>query len=124
MTARVEVAAAPRGVSRGTPAPSPDGVCTPYAGLTPDRVLDALESVGLRGDGRLLALNSYENRVYLVHLEERPPVVAKFYRAGRWSDAQVLEEHAFVASLAEREIPVVSALALAGGRGAPAAAPR
>ena len=76
----------------------------PYADLTPDRVLDALESVGLRGDGRLLALNSYENRVYQVGIEDAPPVVAKFYRPGRWTDAQILEEHAFVAELAEREI--------------------
>jgi Ser/Thr protein kinase RdoA (MazF antagonist) len=88
---------------------------TPYQGLTPDRVLDTLESVGLRGDGRLLALNSYENRVYLAYLDDGPPVVAKFYRPGRWTDAQILEEHAFVAALAEREIPVVAALALAGG---------
>jgi Ser/Thr protein kinase RdoA (MazF antagonist) len=86
----------------------------PYAALTPDQVLDALESVGLRGDGRLLALNSYENRVYQVYLEDRPPVVVKFYRPGRWSDAQIGEEHAFVAALEEREIPVVGALAGAG----------
>jgi Ser/Thr protein kinase RdoA (MazF antagonist) len=88
----------------------------PYADLTPDRVLDALDGVGLRGDGRLLALNSYENRVYQVYLEDDAPVVAKFYRPGRWSDAQIAEEHAFVAALAEREIPVVGPLALAGGR--------
>jgi Ser/Thr protein kinase RdoA (MazF antagonist) len=83
----------------------------PYANLTPDRILDALESVGLRGDGRLLALNSYENRVYLVNLEDAPPVVAKFYRPLRWTDAQILEEHAFVAELAAREIPAVAPLA-------------
>jgi Ser/Thr protein kinase RdoA (MazF antagonist) len=87
----------------------------PYEGLTPDRVLDALEGVGLRGDGRFLALNSYENRVYQVYLEEGPPVVAKFYRPGRWTDAQIQEEHAFVAALAERELPVVGPLPLAGG---------
>ena len=67
----------------------------PYEGLTPDAVLDALESIGLRGDGRLLALNSYENRVYQVSLEDDSYVVAKFYRPERWSDAQILEEHAF-----------------------------
>ncbi len=83
----------------------------PYSRLTPDVVLDALESVGLRGDGRLLGLNSYENRVYQIYIEEAPPVVAKFYRPGRWSDAQILEEHAFVRELAEREIPVVAPLA-------------
>jgi Ser/Thr protein kinase RdoA (MazF antagonist) len=84
----------------------------PYARLGPERMLDALESVGLRGDGRLLALNSYENRVYQVSLEDGRTVVAKFYRPQRWSDAQILEEHAFVAELAQREIPVVAALAL------------
>ncbi len=88
----------------------------PYAGLTPDCVLDALESVGLRGDGRLLALNSYENRVYQIGMEQGPPCVAKFYRPGRWSDAAILEEHAFVQELAEREIPVVAPLPLAGGQ--------
>ena len=83
----------------------------PYANLTPDRILDALESVGLRGDGRLLALNSYENRVYLANLEDASSVVAKFYRPLRWTDAQILEEHAFVAELAAREIPAVAPLA-------------
>jgi Ser/Thr protein kinase RdoA (MazF antagonist) len=83
---------------------------TPYAGLTPDCMLDALESVGLHCDGRLLALNSYENRVYQIGIEEGVPVVAKFYRSGRWSDAQILEEHEFVAELTEREIPVVAPL--------------
>jgi Ser/Thr protein kinase RdoA (MazF antagonist) len=86
----------------------------PYEDLTPDAVLDALESVGLRGDGRLLALNSYENRVYQVSLEDDSHVVAKFYRPHRWSDAQLLEEHAFAAQLVEREIPVVAPLALDG----------
>ena len=84
-----------------------DAITPPYASLTPDTILDALESAGLRGDGRLLALNSYENRVYLVNLEDAPPVVAKFYRPLRWTDAQIMEEHAFVAELAEREIPAV-----------------
>ena len=79
----------------------------PYAGLTPDRVLDALDSVGVRGDGRLLALNSYENRVYQVWRDDAPPVVAKFYRPARWSDDAILEEHAFVAELADDEIPAV-----------------
>jgi Ser/Thr protein kinase RdoA (MazF antagonist) len=87
---------------------------TPYAGLTPDCILDALESIGLRGDGRLLALNSYENRVYQIGIEDGPPLVVKFYRPARWSDAAILEEHAFVRALAEREIPVVAPLAPAG----------
>jgi Ser/Thr protein kinase RdoA (MazF antagonist) len=81
--------------------------------------VDAVESLGIRADGRLLALNSYENRVYQVWLEEPFPeagptsaVVVKFYRPARWSDAQILEEHTFVAELAEREIPVVAPLAI------------
>ena len=86
----------------------------PYASLTPDRILDALDSVGIEGDGRLLGLNSYENRVYLVYCEGAAPIVVKFYRPERWSDAQILEEHAFVAELAEREIPAIAPLALAG----------
>ena len=87
-----------------------------FSALTPDTVLDALDSVGLRGDGRLLALNSYENRVYQVGMEEGPPLVAKFYRPQRWSDAAILEEHGFVHELVEREIPVVPALALTDGK--------
>ncbi len=87
----------------------------PFSMLSPDCVLDALDSVGLSGDGRLLALNSYENRVYQVGIEDAKPLVVKFYRPQRWSDAAILEEHAFVAELVEREIPVVPALALAQG---------
>ena len=86
----------------------------PYAGLTPDTILNALESVGLVCDGRLQGLNSYENRVYQIGIEDAPPVVAKFYRPGRWSDAAILEEHALIAALAAAEIPAVPALALAG----------
>ncbi len=84
----------------------------PYSRLTPDIVLDALDSVGLRGDGRMLGLNSYENRVYQVMMEEGPAVVAKFYRPERWSNEQILEEHGFALELAEREIPVVAPLVL------------
>jgi Ser/Thr protein kinase RdoA (MazF antagonist) len=91
-----------------------NAVAHPYAELTPDHVLDALDSVGLRGDGRLQALGSYENRVYQIGIEDAPSVVAKFYRPARWPDAAILEEHAFVAELAAREIPVVAPLALAG----------
>src|SRR5438045_4428241 len=86
---------------------------TPYAALTPPLVLDALDSVGLRGDGRLLQLNSYENRVFQVFLEDGSVVVPKFYRPGRWTDEQILEEHAFTAELAADEIPVVAPLVLA-----------
>ena len=81
-----------------------------YAELTPDCVLNALEGLGFRCDGRLLALNSYENRVYQVGMEDGAPLVAKFYRPGRWSDAAILEEHAFVRELDVREIPVVAAI--------------
>lgn len=83
-----------------------------YAGLTPDRVIDALAAVGLQPDGRLLQLNSYENRVYQAYRDDGPPVVAKFYRAGRWTDEQILEEHAFAAELAAADVPVVAPLAL------------
>ena len=82
----------------------------PYARLTPDMVLDAVAAAGLHPDGRLLGLNSYENRVYQVWLEDNSAVVAKFYRPGRWSDAQIDEEHAFARELAEREVPVVAPL--------------
>ncbi|HUQ74688.1 MAG TPA: serine/threonine protein kinase [Burkholderiales bacterium] len=80
----------------------------PYSRLTPDAVLDAIDAAGLRPDGRLLSLNSYENRVYQVWLDDGTVVVAKFYRPGRWTDAQIDEEHAFAKELAEREIPVVA----------------
>lgn len=90
----------------------------PYARLTPECVLDALDgvlsTVGLRTDGRMLALNSYENRVYQIGVEDGPPVIAKFYRPNRWSDEAILEEHAFVAELADREIPAVPARSFGG----------
>ncbi len=85
-----------------------------FAGLGPDLVLDALDAIGLHGDGRLLALNSYENRVYQVGMEEGPPLVVKFYRPQRWSDAAILEEHAFVDELKQAEVPVVPALTVTG----------
>ena len=79
----------------------------PFDALTPDTVLDALAGIGLYGDGRLLALNSFENRVYQAHLDSGEAVVLKFYRPGRWNDAQILEEHAFARELAEAEVPAV-----------------
>jgi Ser/Thr protein kinase RdoA (MazF antagonist) len=85
-----------------------------YESLTPDLVLDALDSVGLRGDGRLMALSSYENRVYQIHLESGEVVVAKFYRPQRWSTEQIQEEHSFAAELMAAEIPVVGPLSLQG----------
>ncbi len=78
-----------------------------YSSLDPQQVLYALDAVGLHGDGRVLQLNSYENRVFQVFLEGGDVVVAKFYRPGRWSDAQILEEHAFALELAAAEVPVV-----------------
>jgi Ser/Thr protein kinase RdoA (MazF antagonist) len=66
-----------------------------FQDLKPDDILGALEDLGFRCDGRFLALNSYENRVYQVGIEDDEPVVAKFYRPGRWSDEAILEEHAF-----------------------------
>ncbi len=99
-----------------TPLP-PDTAATdphPYARLTPDHVLDALASVGLYGDGRLMALSSYENRVYQVTLEDGERVVAKFYRPDRWTQAQILEEHAFASELMAAEVPAVGPLVLGG----------
>ena len=88
---------------------APDDVSS-FAGLNPDCVLDAMHSADFQCDGRLLALNSYENRVYQLGMEEGAPLVAKFYRPKRWSDAAILEEHAFVSELSALEIPVVPAL--------------
>jgi Ser/Thr protein kinase RdoA (MazF antagonist) len=101
----------------------PFGVPQGYASLTPQQVLDALDCVGLPGDGRILQLNSYENRVFQLFLEDSLPaaapgaqatsaVVAKFYRPGRWSNAQIIEEHAFALELAAAEVPVVPPLVL------------
>jgi Ser/Thr protein kinase RdoA (MazF antagonist) len=88
----------------------------PYDALTPEIILAAVETYGGRCTGGLLALNSYENRVYRVDTEEAGPRVAKFYRPGRWADAAILEEHAFARVLAEHEIPAVAPLARADGR--------
>lgn len=79
-----------------------------FASLTPDFMLNALDAAGLHGDGRMLQLNSYENRVLQLHLEDGRVAVAKFYRPGRWSDAQILEEHQFALELAEAEVPVAA----------------
>ena len=83
-----------------------------FSNLDPQQVLASLDAVGLRGDGRILQLNSYENRVFQVFLEDGRVVVAKFYRPGRWRDAQIVEEHAFALELAEAEVPVVPPLEL------------
>ena len=81
-----------------------------YQNLTPDDILDAIESIGLRCDGRIFTLNSYENRVYEIGIEGEKPLIAKFYRPERWSNAAILEEHKFTQTLAEYEIPVVAPL--------------
>lgn len=86
----------------------------PYDQLDPDTILAAVESLGFRCDGRLLALNSFENRVYQVGLEDGAPLIAKFYRPERWSDAAILEEQAFCAELVEAELPAVAPLAFDG----------
>ncbi len=91
-----------------------EGRLAPYDGLDPDTILNALDGLGLVTDGRLLALNSFENRVYQVGVDGGGFVVAKFYRPKRWSDQAIREEHAFVAQLADAELPVVAPQAFAG----------
>ncbi len=97
-----------------SPSAAPSIEQTPFAGLTPDAVIGAAEALGLEPDGRQFALNSYENRVYRLGRIEAAAVVLKFYRAGRWSDRQILEEHEFALELAEQEIPVAAPLRLGG----------
>jgi Ser/Thr protein kinase RdoA (MazF antagonist) len=87
----------------------------PFANLSPDLIVDAVESAGFASDGRILALGSYENRVFQVGLESGDPVVVKFYRPGRWSDAAIAEEHAFARELEAAEIPVIAPLLLPRG---------
>ena len=85
-----------------------------YAELQPDDILTAMEELGFHCDGRFLALNSYENRVYQIGIEDQRPIVTKFYRPGRWSDEAILEEHSFSAELADADIPVVAPLTPGG----------
>ncbi len=80
----------------------------PFQTLTPSFIMDAVESQGFRCDCRTFALNSYENRVYQVGIEEGQPLIAKFYRPGRWNDLQILEEHTFCRELADQELSVVA----------------
>ncbi|MDX1801421.1 MAG: serine/threonine protein kinase [Marinobacter sp.] len=87
----------------------------PYVALTPDAILDAVEAAGFEINGRLFALNSYENRVYQVGIEGRRPIIAKFYRPGRWSEAQIREEHAFSCELVAADIPLVGPLSMPSG---------
>lgn len=81
---------------------------TPYANLDPNLILAAIESIGFQCDGSLLALNSYENRVYQIGIVDAEPMIAKFYRPSRWSNETILEEHQFALELLEHEIPVVA----------------
>lgn len=83
---------------------------TPYAQLNPNVILDAIESTGFSCTGGLLALNSYENRVYQIGVEEAQPIIAKFYRPHRWSSDAILEEHQFSLELVRHEIPVIAPL--------------
>ena len=78
----------------------------PYEKLSPDLILDAVENAGFDVNGSLFNLNSYENRVIQIGINDQPPVIAKFYRPHRWSDDQILEEHQFSLDLANHEIPV------------------
>lgn len=85
-----------------------------YAELQPQDFLEALEGLGFACNGRLLALNSYENRVYQVGIDDADAIVAKFYRPNRWTDEEIFEEHSFAAELEEQEIPVVAPLKITG----------
>lgn len=87
---------------------------TPYANLDPDLILDAVDSLGFQCTGNLIALNSYENRVYQIGIEEAAPLIAKFYRPHRWTNEAIIEEHQFALELASHEIPVVAPLVLQG----------
>lgn len=91
-----------------------DAAALAFADLQPDDILTTLEGIGFKCDGRFLALNSYENRVYQIGIESDAPVVAKFYRPRRWTDEAILEEHEFAVALADQEIPVIPPLELAG----------
>ena len=84
--------------------------------LTPDFLMDAVESQGFRCDCRILTLNSYENRVYQIGIEDQDPLIAKFYRPERWSAEQIQEEHDFTRELAAQELPVVAPLSDNDGR--------
>jgi Ser/Thr protein kinase RdoA (MazF antagonist) len=95
---------------------SKDDTTLAYTNLQPHEILTTLDELGFVCSGRFLALNSYENRVYKIGLEnsKHDNVVVKFYRPGRWSDAAILEEHAFAKELADQEIPVVAPMRIDG----------
>ena len=89
-------------------------ILTPYYRLDPEELIKVVESIGLLCDGRLLALNSYENRVYQVGIEDSEPLITKVYRPGRWTDEQILEEHAFAIEIAQAEIPLIAPMEING----------
>jgi len=91
-----------------------DDILTPYYRLDPEELIKVVESTGLLCDGRLLALNSYENRVYQVGIEAAAPLIVKVYRPGRWSNEQILEEHAFALELADADIPLIPPMHING----------
>jgi len=91
-----------------------DSATLAFRQLTPDDILATLDELGMHGDGRILALNSYENRVYQAGIEDDDPIVVKFYRPGRWSNEAILEEHTFAAELASHEVPVIAPLEIDG----------
>lgn len=91
-----------------------DDTLTPYYRLDPEELIKVVESIGLLCDGRLLALNSYENRVYQVGIEDAAPLITKVYRPGRWTDEQILEEHAFAIEIADAEIPLIPPMVING----------
>ncbi len=83
---------------------------TPFNNLDPDLILGAVESVKYQCTGSLSALNSFENRVYQIGIEDQEPIIAKFYRPNRWTNEAIIEEHAFALALHDQEIPVVAPL--------------
>lgn len=91
-----------------------DDILTPYYRLDPEELIRVVESIGLLCDGRMLALNSYENRVYQVGIEDAKPLITKVYRPGRWSNEQILEEHAFALEIADAEIPLIPPMVING----------
>ena len=91
-----------------------DDILTPYYRLDPEELIKLVESIDLLCDGRLLALNSYENRVYQVGIEDAEPLIIKVYRPGRWTNEQILEEHTFALEIAEEEIPLVPPMSING----------
>ena len=94
--------------------PHTKDILTPYYRLDPEELIKVIESIGLLCDGRLLALNSYENRVYQVGIEDAEPLITKVYRPGRWTDEQILEEHAFALEIADAEIPLIPPMEING----------